>query len=219
MKTESETELDDFAKWLERGWWTTSEAFCIFMGYSPAEAEYEASYKILQHSEKGRHIFNLTSSAESDGSIKELVLVNEHAPWMGYRAPCKVWLEWAMKKSSISLDLNLLKIAGIDADKIARTNDSYRPEEEKIRKISFLSIARVAIHLCPKARLKDIIKLALSSGGLDKKPSDKTLRNWLGEARVVLYASKISADEADAIEKKLAPLLLAKENPKSTSPA
>ena len=95
MTTESETESHDFAKWLERGWWTTAEAFCIFMGSSPAEAEYEPSYKILQRSEKGRHVFDLTSSAESDGSIKGLVLVNEHAPWIGRRAPCKVWLQWA----------------------------------------------------------------------------------------------------------------------------
>ena len=123
----------DFAGLLERGWWTTAEVFCIFMGVSPSNAGNESCCNQLRQSKQGQHIFDLVASVEVDGSIGELTLI----PWIGYRAPCIAWLKWAMKKPSISINPSLLEAAGIGADNVPRPKESYRDKGREKQKFHF----------------------------------------------------------------------------------
>ena len=108
-----------------------------------------------------------------------------------------------MKKPSISINPSLLEAAGIGADNVPRPKESYRDKGERETKVSFLAAARIALHICPKVRLKDITALMKLSQIPCELPSEKTRRKWLSEERIVLNDTRISDDQIAEVEKML----------------
>lgn len=192
---------DVYLLWTEKGWWTSREAICVFLGFSPDLADDIESFQNLVNDGASKHIVKLVDAAVRDKSVKNLVI--EPALWSN-RAPCKDWVQWAMSKPSIQVDSCLFEAVGIE-NNAKRSKDSYRPENEKIVKASFMAVARAVLFFCPKARLKDIKKLAEESGAVSNFPSDKTLREWLKEGEVILHSKKQGKEEIREIEEKLFP--------------
>jgi hypothetical protein len=197
--SESEPEENPYIYWIEQGWWTSKEALCVFLGESPDFETDIYLFHELTSTPTGLHIQKIVNASIRDGSIKNHVI--EPQFWSN-RAPCKDWLEWALSKPSIHLDPLLLEAAGISHEKNPRTDESYRPKDEKMIKLNFLSLAKLILYMCPKARLKDIIQLIESSSAIIDLPSDR-----LKEERISLFSSKQTDDEITEIQKKLKPLL------------
>jgi hypothetical protein len=195
---------NDYFLWVEQAWWTSQEACCVFLGYAPDKAHNLAAYRNMLSTSKGRHIQQIIDMAIADGSIKNLII--EPNLWRN-RAPCKDWLEWALSKPSIHLDPLLLESAGISFEKNSRTDESYRPKDEKLVKFNFRSLAKLILYLCPNARLKDITQIIESSNAIIDLPCDRTLRKWLSHEQISLFSSKQTDDEIDEIQKKLTPIL------------
>jgi hypothetical protein len=200
MNKENNIDSENFSRWVEKGWWTSQEAFCVLMGYPPQTANHEAVLIKLKKAEEGAHLIDLIAAAEIDGSVEGLVFAK---PFYFYRASCKAWLEWALNKPSIQIIPELLLAVGIVSDKIPRSQESYRPQEEKPTKASFIASAKIVLFLCSKARLKDIKEVILQSKVLENLPVDRTLRSWIAEEGVVLNDTKISNLEIAEIERKL----------------
>ena len=136
MNEIQDIEAIDFSKWVEKGWWTSQEAFCVLMGSPPQAAHQESNVAQLKNSERGHYLIDLIAAAEIDHSVEGLIFAK---PFYFYRAPCKAWLEWALTKPSIEIIPELLQAVGINKGKVSRSQESYRPEEEKLIKISFLA--------------------------------------------------------------------------------
>ena len=200
MGEESEAHSVDFLKWIEKGWWTSQEAFCVFMGHPPQEANDEANLNQLKNTDEGRYLIELIGAAEVDRSVEGLVFAK---PFYFYRASCKAWLEWALTKSSIEIIPELLQIVGIDLHKVPRSQLSYRPKDEEFIKDSFIASAKIALFLCAKARLKDIKEVICQSQVLENLPSDRTLRKWVAQEGIVLNDNKRSDLEIAEIERTL----------------
>lgn len=186
--------------WTEKGWWTSEEAFCVFMGHPPQDANSEANLKQLKNTDEGRYLIELIGAAEIDRSVEGLIFAK---PFYFYRASCKAWLEWAVTKSSIEIIPELLQLVGINIDKMPRTQASYRPKDEEAIRASFIASLKVILFLCAKARLKDVREVILQSQVLENLPSERTLRKWIAKEGVVLNDTKISDLEIEKIERKL----------------
>lgn len=193
---------DVYLLWTEKGWWTSKEAICVFLGFSPDLADDIESFQNLVNDGNSRRIVKLVDAAVRDNSVKKLLI--EPMFWSN-RAPCKNWVQWAMNKPSIKVDPQLVEAVGVKSN-TRRSKDSYRPEDEKIVKASFIAIAKTVLHICPKARLKDIKKLVKESGAVSSLPDERTLRNWLKEGKVKLYPTKQPKEEVQEIEQKLFPM-------------
>lgn len=140
MSEENEADSVDFSKWIEKGWWTSQEAFCVFMEHPPQEANDEVNLNQLKETDEGRYLIELIGAAEVDLSVEGLVFAK---PFYFYRASCKAWLEWALTKSSIEIIPELLKLTGIDLHKIPRSQLSYRPKDEEFIKDRLLPVQKL----------------------------------------------------------------------------
>ncbi len=180
-------EISSFdSKWLERGWWTAAEAFCVFVGYPPDTRNNGYVFQALTI--KFDHIYDLVVSAEIDGLIQDMTRLPSCDI---LKAPCKSWIAWGRTKTSIAQNLSseLIEAVGLKEIRKERTNESYRPDNEKVIKAAFLATARIALHLCLKARLDDIESLFNRTNISHVLPSSKTLRNWLKEADIRLSST------------------------------
>lgn len=200
MSEESEAHSVNFSKWIEKGWWTSQEAFCVFMGYPPQDANDAVNLNQLKNTDEGRYLIELIGAAEVDRSVEGLVFAK---PFYFYRAPCKAWLEWALTKSSIETIPELLQLVGINLHKTSRSQTSYRPKDEELIKAYFIASTKIVLFLCAKARLKDIKEVISQSQVLENLPSDRTLRKWVAQEGIVLNDNKRSDLEISEIEQTL----------------
>ncbi|HSX38125.1 MAG TPA: hypothetical protein VLE95_04760 [Chlamydiales bacterium] len=177
-------------QWLERGWWTATEAFCVFVGVPPDTQNDDYVLQGLRR--RFSHIYDLVVSAEIDKAVQDMTRM----PSGILQASCKSWISWGLTKQSIAVNLgeDLTEAVGIDFDKL-RSLASYRPEGELLLKIQFQAVARVAIHISPKARLEDIKSLMRAANISNELLSDKTLRKWVNEMGVHLTPTRPSDDD------------------------
>ncbi len=202
----------EYIYWLEKGWWTANEAICVFSGQSPDEVDDLKYFRPYLLSEREKRVCKLVSAAVRDKSIKNHVIEPQ---FLSNRAPCKDWLEWAMNKPSISVDPELLIAAGITEVDNSRTNESYRPKDEIMLKFNFISIAKIVLYLCPNARLGDIQRLIEKTSAIDNLPGKRTLRDWIKNSGLSLFAERQTRQAIEEIDQKLSPLLqsLKQNNP------
>ncbi len=195
---------EEYVCWVEKGWWSSQEAICVFLGHSPDSAKNQSLYGQIISSKEGQHLKDLVGRAEVDGSVEG---IHCERVFLIYRASCKAWVNWALTKPSIDLDPQILHVLGIAVDQLSRDKDSYRPKEEIINRSGFIAIAKSTLYLCPKARLEDITQLIEKAGAIGMLPGDRTLRKWLKQEGLSLFGHKQAEEEIAEIEEKLSPLL------------
>lgn len=176
----------------------------VFLGYPPEAATCPLSYSKIMETKEGQHLKMLVGAAEMDGSIEGMI-VDRVA--LLCRASCRAWVNWALAKPSIQLEPELLEAVGIKTEESSRSNASYRPESERIRKNRFLGAAKTILHICPLARYKDIHSLIEASKLLDTIPCEKILRKWLNEDEIYLNDTPLKNKTKTEIEEKLAPMI------------
>lgn len=185
---------------IEKGWWSSQEAICVFLRYPIEKAYHPLFFRQITATKEGQYLKTLVGAAESDGSVKGIIFDKICGL---YRASCKAWVEWALNKEGISLEDELIEAVGI---KTARSKESYRNAEEPEIRNKFLGSAATTLHVCPLAPLKEIKDMVLATQILSSLPSDKTLRKWLKKAGIKLKA-KNSRKKRDEIRKKLGLIL------------
>lgn len=184
---------------VEKGWWSSQEAICVFLRYPIENAHNLLSFAKIATTKEGHYLKSLVGAAESDKSVKGIVLDKICGL---YRASCKAWVKWALTKV-FPVENELLIAVGI---KTARSKDSYRKAKEPEIRNKFLGVAAATLHVCPLAPLKEIKDVVLATKILFSLPSDKTLRKWLKNAGIKLKA-KNSKKTRYEIRKKLGLIL------------
>ncbi len=132
---------------VEKGWWSSQEAICVFSRHPIENAHNPLSFGKIVATNEGHHLKTLVGAAESDESVKGIVFDKIHGL---YRASCKAWVKWASTKETISLEDELLEAVGI---KKARSKESYRKAEEPEIRNKFLGSAATTLQVCPRATL------------------------------------------------------------------
>jgi hypothetical protein len=165
---------------VEKGWWSSQEAICVFLRYSIEEAYNFSSFARITATKEGLRLKKLVGAAESDESVKGIVFDKI----LGlYRASCKAWVDWALTKPSISIEDELLEAVGI---KIARSKESYRQVEEPEIRNKFIGFASATLYDKPLTSLKEVKDKVIDAKLLPHLPTDKTLRKWLKNAAIKL---------------------------------
>ena len=200
-KTKEYTE-EDFNLWLELDWLTLDEAFCVLMGFPPRAPEHVSI--ALRLSEYGQHVLDLQRRAVADNVIEGLT--REGGSFSGYyRAPFRSWLKWGITKSSIHLDESLLEAAGLKEKESVEEHGNDQPNQKTYEGTVIVQTTQILLLLCPKIRVADIIAVLTATKSLKKVPGDKTIRNHLRSAGIVLSDTKPTKEEVALIEKTLAP--------------
>lgn len=134
---------------VEKGWWSSQEAICVFLRYPIENAHNFLSFGKIVASKEGHHLKTLVGGAERGEFVKGIVLDKICGL---YRASCKALVEWALNKETFLLEDELLVAVGI---KTARSKESYRKAEETEKRYKFQGAARAALCISDDASLKE----------------------------------------------------------------
>lgn len=191
------TRLALYKIWIERGWWTPSEATCVFLKYNPCNADDYEFYSKITSGRLSEHISLLVAEATTKRSVQ---IVIDKGP---NRASCYEWIQWAKTYPIIQLDPDLVGLI-VKSNK-KHIKNSAKQELLQIKITQFRTLARVALSLCPKACLEEIITISEQFGIDENLPSTRTLRNWL-KPDITLSKIKRTDEEVALIKTKLTPI-------------
>lgn len=98
------TRIQLYRIWIEKGWWTSSEATCVFLKYAPSVADDYRSFDQITSTRLGSYVSQLVANAIITRSLK---LVIDGGP---DRLSCQEWMEWANNYPLIQLDPDLVEL-------------------------------------------------------------------------------------------------------------
>ncbi len=201
MNNESRHDEIEYRKWLDYGSWIASEALCVFIDRSPKHAK--PLYEFRASTQLEYEIRNLINIALREESIEGLKFEGKGFLCYAY-APCINWLQWAMSKETIvhTLPPLLLEAAGL-IEIEALTPIDLSPKD--LNRHIIIQTVRVLLEVCPYIRLCDIIDIIKRTNPHLKLPSEKTIRNYISEAKVVLSDTRRTDEQVAFIEKILNP--------------